>query len=278
MKATRHGNEQGARRVHEPRGQGHEVPQDRQEPVDLFPLGAGHGEDIGPHAQGRDDGKRRLLPGRPRKRRPLQEVRGHGRRRRHRGRADCYVLTPDARRRMTFSTRRARCGSTRSASSRFGRRCTRRAGSSSRSSGPSRYRRSGTLVPGKEGDRRPAQKGSRTQFIMTDVRFDVPVSESMFSLRNLATVKAPCRGRGVTGQGSGPPSAAASCLQAALPGSVPSKAASRETGGLDSQRLASWAMPPCSRRLVESPAGASPGRLLPAHAERRESQPAVRQG
>lgn len=30
------------------------------------------------------------------------------------------------------------------------------------------------------------KKGSRTQFIMTDVRFDVPVSESMFSLRNLS--------------------------------------------------------------------------------------------
>ena len=30
------------------------------------------------------------------------------------------------------------------------------------------------------------KKGSRTQLIMTDVRFDVPVSESMFSLRNLS--------------------------------------------------------------------------------------------
>jgi hypothetical protein len=29
------------------------------------------------------------------------------------------------------------------------------------------------------------KQGSRTQFIMADVRLDVPVSETLFSLRNL---------------------------------------------------------------------------------------------
>ena len=41
------------------------------------------------------------------------------------------------------------------------------------------------FFPVKEEISDQLKQGSRTQFIMRDVRLDVPVSESMFSLRNL---------------------------------------------------------------------------------------------
>jgi hypothetical protein len=42
------------------------------------------------------------------------------------------------------------------------------------------------FFPVKEEISDQLKQGSRTQFVMTNVRFDVPVNEAMFSLRDLA--------------------------------------------------------------------------------------------